>query len=149
MTSWSDFARAEPEFAARVRAVLDAHQVKVLATLRADGSPRVSGIEVDLSDGDLRFGSMPGAVKGADLRRDARFALHSVPVEALGSTPTAPGDVKLAGRAVPTEAPEGSTADVWRADLTEVVWIGLNDAQDRLVVESWHPGRGRRRIERE
>jgi hypothetical protein len=147
MTSWGEFAEAEPEFAARVRTILDAHEVKVLATLRADGSPRVSGLEVDLSDGEeLRFGSMPGAVKGADLRRDPRFALHSTPVP----SPGVPGDVKLAGRAVSTGPLTGEVPGDWfRAEITEVVRTGLNDAGDRLVVESWRPGRGRRRVERE
>lgn len=144
MTSWGEFVRTEPDFAGRVRGVLDAHEVKVLATVRADGSPRVSGLEVDLSDGELRFGSMPGARKGDDLRRDPRFALHSVP------TTTTTGDVKVAGRAVSTGPLQGEVpGDGFRAEITEVVWTGLNDAGDRLVVESWHPGQGFRRVERE
>ena len=49
MVLWSEFVRAEPEFAGRVRAVLDGHEVKVRATIRADGSPRVSGLELDFS----------------------------------------------------------------------------------------------------
>ena len=45
MASFADLEAAEPELAGRVRAAFDAHGHKVLATLRADGSPRVSGIE--------------------------------------------------------------------------------------------------------
>src|SRR5690242_9670667 len=81
MVAWADVERAEPEFAARVRRLFDAGRHKTIATLRADGSPRISGIECEFADGELTFGSMPGARKGADLRRDPRFALHGPPAD--------------------------------------------------------------------
>ena len=81
MTAWKDVERAEPEFAQRVRGLVDGHRHKTIATLRADGSPRISGIEAAFEDGELVFGSMPDARKGADLRRDPRFALHSATVD--------------------------------------------------------------------
>src|SRR4051812_30228864 len=81
MASWSDVERAEPTFAARVRGLFDARKHKTLATVRADGSPRISGIEVQFADGELTFGSMPDARKGADLLRDPRFALHGPSVD--------------------------------------------------------------------
>jgi len=81
MVAWKDVVSAEPTFAARVRALFDAHKHKSIATLRADGSPRISGIEVEFSDDDLTFGSMTGSRKGADLARDPRFALHSPSVD--------------------------------------------------------------------
>ena len=56
---------------------LDAHTHKTLATLRKDGSPRISGIECWEIDGDLWMGSMARAVKALDLQRDPRYALHS------------------------------------------------------------------------
>jgi hypothetical protein len=43
VTSWRDVQEAAPELARRVRAVFDSHRHKTLATLRADGSPRISG----------------------------------------------------------------------------------------------------------
>ena len=45
MTTWNEFEQAEPAFAERVRALFDAGRHKTIATLRADGSPRISGIE--------------------------------------------------------------------------------------------------------
>ena len=99
--SWKDFEQAEPQFAGRVQALFDARRHKTIATLRADGSPRISGIETEFAGGELRFGSMTGARKGTDLRRDPRFALHSAsddPVE--GHERLWPGDAKIAGRAV-------------------------------------------------
>ena len=101
MVEWKDVEQAEPEFAARVRRLFDAGRHKTIATLRADGSPRISGIECEFADGELRFGSMPGARKGADLRRDPRFALHGPvfhPQE--GKEAEWPGEAKIAGRAV-------------------------------------------------
>jgi hypothetical protein len=45
MAAWRDVEQSEPEFAARVRRLFEAGRHKTIATLRADGSPRISGIE--------------------------------------------------------------------------------------------------------
>ena len=156
MPTWDAFEQAEPEFAARVRQLFDAGRHKTIATLRADGSPRISGIECEFTDGDLRFGSMPGARKGADLKRDPRFALHGPafhPEE--GRRGEWPGEAKIAGRAIPAgpvttdepgDQPEGES---FVADITEVVITSLNPEATRLVVESWTPARGLRKLERD
>ncbi len=154
MSSWSEVEEAAPELAARVRKLFDAGRHKTIATIRADGSPRISGIESEFVDGQLQFGSMRGARKGADLRRDPRFALHGPtfhPEE--GKEGEWPGEGKIAGRAVPAgdlTAEEGGEAEgeLFVADISEVVVTGLNDAATMLVVESWTPERGLRRIER-
>ena len=152
MASWSDFESAEPAFAARVRALFDARKHKTIATLRADGSPRISGIEVQFDDGELSFGSMPGARKGADLARDPRFALHSPSVDPPEGDDQSgwPGEAKVAGRAVLVGDLQGEVAgQMFRADLDEVVLTKLTDAGDRLLVEMWKPGTPLRRIERD
>ena len=101
VATWRDFENAEPEFAQRVRALFTAHKHKTIATLRADGSPRISGIEANFEDGQLVFGSMADARKGADLRRDPRFALHSATVDPVeGSEALWPGEAKVSGRAI-------------------------------------------------
>ena len=157
MASWGTFERAQPELAARVRRLFDAGRHKTIATLRADGSPRISGIECELVDGELRFGSMTGARKGADLHRDPRFALHGPtfhPEE--GKEAEWPGEAKIAGRAVAdgpiatdesaeSAEPEG---EMFTADITEVVVTGLDDQATMLVVEWWTPDGGYHRIER-
>jgi hypothetical protein len=150
MAVWQDVEQAEPEFARRVRALFDAHKHKTIATLRADGSPRISGIESAFEDGDLVFGSMPSSRKGADLRRDPRFALHSATVDPVeGSEALWPGEAKISGRAIAdgplTEGPDG---DRFRADIAEAVHTHLNEEATLLVVEWWTPTRGLRRIER-
>jgi hypothetical protein len=154
--AWKEIEQAEPEFARRVRRLFDAGRHKSIATLRADGSPRISGIECEFADGDLRFGSMTGARKGSDLRRDPRFALHGPtfhPEE--GKESDWPGEAKIAGRAVPAgpltpeESGEQPDGEMFVADITEVVITALNVEATRLVIESWTPERGRRRIERD
>lgn len=151
MATWSDLEREQPAFAARVRARFDARKHKTLATLRADGSPRISGIEVSFEDGELTFGSMPDARKGADLRRDPRFALHSPTVDPPEDDPSGwTGEAKVAGRAVLVGELEGeASGDLFRAELDEVVLTRLTDAADRLLIEVWRPGGPLRRIERD
>jgi hypothetical protein len=147
MTSWQDVDRSAPEFAGRVRALFDAHKHKTIATLRADGSPRISGIEAVFEDGELVFGSMPRARKGVDLRRDPRFALHSATVDPVSGAEAAwPGEAKIAGRAVLTE---GKDSDRFVVDVTEVVHTHLNASATLLVVEWWTPSAGLRLVERE
>jgi hypothetical protein len=156
MPEWKAFEQAEPEFAGRVRKLFDAGRHKTIATLRADGSPRISGIECEFADGDLRFGSMTGARKGGDLKRDARFALHGPtfhPVE--GKEKDWPGEAKIAGRViagVPTATGDGSgqpDSETFIADITEVVITGLNAEATCLVVESWTPERGLQKVYRD
>jgi hypothetical protein len=156
VASWSEIEAAEPEFAARVKALFDAGRHKTIATLRADGSPRISGIECEFTDTDLKFGSMTAARKGADLKRDPRFALHGPtfhPVE--GKEGEWPGEAKIAGTARPdgpvttddgSEAPDG---EAFVADITEVVITHLNAEATRLVVESWTPAGGWVLVERD
>jgi hypothetical protein len=158
MASWNEVEAAAPELAARVRATMDAHKHKVLATLRRDGSPRVSGIEATFTDGELWLGMMPGSRKALDLRRDPRLALHSTSEDPTEEDPSAwPGDAKMAGRAVEVDDPallerlgagEGGGAHLFRVDLTEIVHTRVGTPADHLVIEVWREGSGLRRLRR-
>ena len=155
MPSWSDFERAAPDLAAVVRARLDAHVHKTLATVRRDGSPRISGTETTFARGELWIGSMWKARKALDLRRDPRFALHS----GSEDPPAWTGAAKLAGRAeeiadpatieavVAGHAPPGPL-HLFRLDLREVSTVGLAEGRESLVIETWSPERGVRRVVR-
>ena len=146
MSSWAEIEAAEPDFAKKVRAVFDAHKHKTMATLRRDGSPRISGIEMEFSDREVSVGMMPASVKFGDLQRDARVAFHSASEDPPAGDPASwTGDAKIAGRAV--EVPEKEFKK-FRIDITEVVLIRVGRPADHLVVESWHPGRGLVRRER-
>jgi hypothetical protein len=156
VTTWKEFQQAEPEFAANVRTLFDGGRHKTIATLRADGSPRISGIECEFTDDHLCFGSMTGARKGADLGRDPRFALHGPTFHPeSGKEGEWPGEAKIAGRAIPArqavmaEADEQPGGEIFLADIGEIVITRLNPEATRLVVESWTPQGGRRMIERD
>ena len=144
MARWQDIEDSAPEFAAEVRRYFDARVHKTLATLRADGSPRISGTESYFKDGDLWFGSMSNARKARDLRRDPRFALHS------GSTdpPDWEGDAKLSGLVEEIMDPERES-HLFRADIREASVVSLNEARNGLVIKLWRPDGHVRRIERE
>jgi hypothetical protein len=136
MASWSEVEAQAPELAARARGFFDARKHKTLATLRRDGSPRISGIEAEFADGELRFGSMARAVKALDLRRDPRFALHSGSDEPTDWK----GDAKVAG--VAREVESAGESHQFRADIRELVVVYMGEPRDHIVVESWHEGRG-------
>jgi hypothetical protein len=157
MARWAEVEAAEPDFAAAVQEKFDAHRHKVMATVRKDGSPRLSGIEVTFSDGDVWFGSMPGARKLADLARDSRLALHCTSDDPPEDPTTWTGDAKLSGRAVEVDDPErlnamgdGSSEEMsghlFRVDITEVVLTKVGDPPDHLEVTLWTPEGGRRRL---
>ncbi len=155
MSSWQEFEKQAPELAATVRGLLDAHKHKTLATIRKDGSPRISGTEVDFKDGELWLGSMPGAMKALDLRRDPRMALHARPTTPDEADPSRwAGDAKLSGRALEVTDPEvlarfempGEGPHLFRVDVTEAVWTRVEG--DLLVIDMWHEGRGVRQVKR-
>jgi hypothetical protein len=158
--SWSELLAAEPDFAAGVRDRLDARVHKTLATIRRDGSPRISGIETFWAEDELWIGSMPNAVKARDLQRDPRYALHS----GSDDPPDWHGDCKLSGVAVELtdpdrrlqlfrtrgEDPPSPDSHLFRMVVAEAALVSLNDARDRLVVQSWRAGiAGVRRLERD
>src|SRR3954465_2234574 len=135
MVAWHEIEADAPEFAARVRPLFQARKPKPMAPLRADGSPRTSGIETEIEK-QVTFGSMAGSRKLADLQRDPRLALHSPSVDPPEDDPGGwVGEAKIAGRAVPTD-------DGFTVDITEVALTYLDGG---LVIESWHPGRGHER----
>ena len=152
MASFAQVESEEPDFAAQVAAAFDKHGHKVLATLRADGSPRVSGIEARFAGGELWLAGMPRSVKFVDLRRDPRMALHSGSDEPDAFT----ADAKVAGRAAevtdpgelaayagPAEVPQAAQPfELFRIDLDQVVLTALSDARDALIISSWRPGKG-------
>ena len=157
MASWNDITASAPEFANAARALFDPHRHKILATLRKDGSPRLSGIETSFVDGDLWLGMMEGSRKALDLRRDARLALHSASVDPPEDPTLWKGDAKLAGRAVEITDPArieavsgepGYQGHRFRVDVQEVVLTRVGDPPDHLVIEFWREGQELQRLKR-
>ena len=167
MTTWADLSRIEPDLAARGRSILASTTNAVLATLRADGSPRVSGIDPFFAVGELWIGSMPGARKADDLARDPRLALHGVPWESRrlrdGAGDPGEADVKLTGQAVEVtdpaqisgalasfaagrgfEPPEGGR--YYRIELASLAVTFVEG--EALVIDHWTEQSGRSTIRR-
>ncbi|WP_018639497.1 pyridoxamine 5'-phosphate oxidase family protein [Parafrankia elaeagni] len=154
-TPWSAFEAAEPAFARGLGERFAAFRHHVLATVRADGAPRASGIEAIFSLGELWLGGMPGARKSADLVRDPRFALHANPGP---GTDMHGGDARVAGRALLVDDPDvrrrfaeevdpPTPFDLFRVELTEAVRVRVED--EEMVLELWRPdGRGLRVLRR-
>ncbi|MFC8308436.1 pyridoxamine 5'-phosphate oxidase family protein [Streptomyces olivaceus] len=153
--NWAGFAAVEPALAGIVEARFGAYTHHVLATLRKDGSPRTTGLEVRFVGGELWLGMMPDSLKALDLRRDPRFALQANP--GAGTGPGG-GDVRVAGRAVEVEDPEtraGYAEEVeppepfhlFRTELTEVVRTRVED-DTYLAIDVWQPGKPLRTLKR-
>ena len=135
-----------------VKELFSARRHKTIATLRKDGSPRISGIECSFDQGQLSFGSMSKSRKLVDLYRDPRFALHSPTTDPIeGSESAWKGEAKISGRALPNGAIEGEGApdgELLIADISEVVHVHLDETATKLVVEWWTPSEGLHRVER-
>ncbi|MEI5102110.1 pyridoxamine 5'-phosphate oxidase family protein [Streptomyces sp. PmtG] len=155
--NWEAFTAAEPDLAAIIERRFGAFTHHVLATLRKDGAPRTTGLEVRFLHGELWLGMMPNSLKALDLRRDPRFALQANP----GSgTEMAGGDVRIAGRAVEVRDggararyvgevnPPGPDAfHLFRTELTDVVRTSIED-EKYLKVQIWKPGEALRTVRR-
>lgn len=156
-TSWHDFRAVEPAFAAVVEKRFGLHKHHVLATLRADGAPRLTGLEVDFRAGELWLGMMPGSRKALDLRRDPRFSVYANPGPGAEMED---GDARVAGRAIEVKdpgeiarwaaaAPEGEAPEVFhlfRVEVTEVVRVSIE--MPDIVLRTWKPGHPLRTLRR-
>ena len=161
MASWNEIEAAAPEIAALARARFEATGLGLMATLRVDGSPRISGIEPTFVDGEVWLGMMEGSMKARDLQRDPRFSLHNESED----KELKEGDAKLSGRAVEIVdaaakvafmrrfselngygPPEDEPYHLFRLDITEVVTI--KPAGDHLDIDTWHDGRGVGHVDR-
>lgn len=157
MATWQEFSEQAPELATRALERFEAHRHKTMATIRADGSPRISGTEVPIHGGQVWLGGMTGNRRFADLRRDPRVAIHSGSEDPEVWT----GDAKLAGRAVEVTDEAGKTAfrgdapevppgdfELFRIELSEVSVVRLSDAKDHLLIDVWREGEPVRTFER-
>ena len=154
MTTWAQFGQEVPGFAATVKAVLTGNVHLIMATIRADGSPRLSGTEIRFAADELFLGGMTGNWRFRDLRRDPRLAIHN----SSQGGPQWRADAKLSGTAVEFTGraskalidgvPDGDF-ELFAGRLTEVTHVHLDgDPPDRLVIETWRPGQPIQRHER-
>lgn len=135
-TTWNDVTESAPEFAASVAARFSANLHHLLATIRADGSPRISGTEVTIG-ADVGLGMMADSRKLADVGHDPRVEIHSAPLE----EDLAAGDAKIGGRLIAAGAPpEGAPGAMFVVDIARVSLVQVDG--EELVVSVWRPGLG-------
>ena len=75
---WSELTQRQPQLAELGRQRLLAPGVVLAATIRSDGTPRLSPVEPLVLDGTLWLSMMWQSRKAADLARDPRILVHSV-----------------------------------------------------------------------
>ncbi len=93
MVTWQAFETESPELASFGRERIH-RRVSFLATIRADGGPRVHPVTPWIFDGHLYVRMFETSPKVADLTRDPRYALHSM----MDNDDGIGGEVALRGR---------------------------------------------------
>jgi len=154
--NWNEFKTAAPELAEAGEKLFERTGVILIGTLRKDGSPRISPVEMLLVGGQLYLGMMPESLKAQDLLRDGRCTVHS-----LISDKTAPeGEFKLHGVAVNVQdqaerkfycdelkkkigfSPEGMPFHLFSIDIQSAgLFGGADDAGGSArLVKRWRAG---------
>ena len=158
MVDWEQFTREAPGIAeVFVRRHSATGNLCMLATLRADGSPRISPMEPRISDGRLVLVGMPNTSKFRDLERDPRFELHTATVDPY----VGDGDAKVWGEARNLQDRDFHarfTKDLFdesgmdlRAQEFDPFFVGdlagassVEFRDGQLTITTWKPGQGER-----
>jgi hypothetical protein len=154
---WDEFAAACPQLADLAAERFRRHELCMLGTLRADGSPRISPCELDFTEGHLMLGMMWQSRKALDLLRDPRCVLHTCTTDRMGTE----GDAKLYGRAIDIRdralrqayraavkaridwAPDEPNFHAFSVDVSSAGFISF--AEPKTVL-TWDPERGTRTL---
>ena len=99
---WDDLHAQQPRLGAVADDRLLGPGVVLVATIRRDGTPRLSPVEPFVLDGDLWLSMLLGSLKATDLHRDPRVLVHSVVTGPNGED----GELKLRGTAVAADDPD-------------------------------------------
>ena len=155
MATWRQFVTAEPEMAREVAAAFAVRKHCTLATVRADGAPRISGTEVTFTEDDVLLGMMPDSRKCLDVRRDPRVVL----LTPVADKRDLDGEGKLFGRLVEISGTPGAEeflaasaeaagmdpaalagSPTFQLDVEAAAWQFVVD--DTFRTRSWDPERG-------
>jgi Pyridoxamine 5'-phosphate oxidase len=152
---WSEMQRGQPGLAALGRQRLLEPGVVLVATIRSDGTPRISPVEPFLMDGDLWLSMMWQSKKAADLLRDPRVLVHSMVTGRDGRE----GEFKIRGSASSEQdlavqrryalevagslgwSPEPGRFHLFAVSIGEVAFIRYDDATGDQHVAMWPPAR--------
>ena len=124
-----------------------------LATLRADGRPRIGPVEAHVWEGQLLIGVMPRSLRARDLARDPRCTFQS----AVAGPDSGEPELKLYCRAVGAEGePPGAwwagraaeEVRVFALEIEEAALVEWYLAKGEMTVTSWSPLHGPRTTSR-
>jgi hypothetical protein len=152
---WSELERRQPGLAGLGRRQLLEPGVVLVATIRSDGTPRVSPVEPLVLDGVLWLSMLWQSRKAVDLLRDPRILVHSVVTSRDGGegefkirgTARAEGDPHLGRRYAAAAAaslgwsPEPGRFHLFAVAIQEVTFIRYDDATGDQHVAQWPPPR--------
>jgi hypothetical protein len=152
---WSEMETSQPRLAGLGRRRLLEPGVLLVATIRGDGTPRISPVEPFVLDGILWLSMLWQSRKAADLMRDPRILVHSVVTGRDGGE----GEFKIRGTARSERdpavqrryadsvsgslgwAPEPGKFHLFAVSIEEVTFIRYDDATGDQQVAMWPPAR--------
>jgi Pyridoxamine 5'-phosphate oxidase len=152
---WLELENRQPRLAALGRRRLVEPGVVLVATVRRDGTPRLSPVEPFVMEGELWLSMMWQSWKARDLLRDPRVLVHSI----ITSRDGGEGEFKVRGlaRADDDEArqrryasavadelgwePEPGRFHLFSVDLDDVTFIRYDDPTGDQFVAMWPPPR--------
>jgi len=152
---WHELEERQPRLAAIAHARLVEPGVVLVATLRRDGSPRLSPVEPFVLQGDLLLSMMWQSLKARDLLRDPRVLVHSIVTGRDGSdgelkvrgTARDEPDLELQRRYAEAVAaalgwrPEPGRFHLFSVDISDVTFIRYDEPTGDQFVASWPPPR--------
>ena len=152
---WSELEQRQPRLAEVGRQRLFDPGVVLVATIRRDGTPRLSPVEPFVMDGDLWLSMLWQSTKAADLIRDPRVLVHGV----VASRDGRDGEFKVRGQARTEQdssvqgryaaavgralgwKPEVGQFHLFAVDIDHVSYLRYDDATGDQFVTQWPPGR--------
>lgn len=152
---WSDIESAQPRLAGLGRRRLLNPGVVLVATIRQDGSARLSPVEPLVMDGDLWLSMMWQSTKARDLLRDPRILVHSI----ITGRDGAEGEFKIRGTALLEDdlavqrryavavagslgwSPQPGRFHLFAVDISQVTFISYDTATGNQHVATWPPAR--------
>ena len=151
---WEDIEAEQPRLAELGRTRLGNPGVVLVATIRRDGTPRLSPVEPLFWRGDLWLSMMWGSLKARDLSRDPRILVHSIVAGREGDE----GEFKIRGKAVPEDDeetqkgyaetvaavldwnPEPGRFHLFWIDIEQIAFIRYDAETADQYVTTWPPG---------
>lgn len=135
---WARFEASNGELAQHVARRLTGG-LCYLSTIRPDGFPRVHPVGVHIRGGRLLVPMNSTSPKGADIRRNGRFALHCSVEDNQGGG----GEVMVTGVGTEIDAPDDFAARGWTAfhlEIAEVLAVRHPVGEERPHVARWSRG---------